>query len=303
MSALFILITCFGIVLLGLIASSVKIVRQQSVMIVETFGKFSRVLYPGINFIIPGIQQIRAVLNLYLQNLDIRIVAITSDKVTVVLDTTLVYQIREDKAAQAYYAVGDPIAVMTSTIENSIRSYVANQTHEEILQKRDELTQYLTEHLKDKFDEWGRMIYAFQIKDVALPEEITAAMSKVIASKRLQEAAEFEANANKILKIKAAEADREARKLSGLGIAEERSAIIDGLKSSVEHMQHATGADMSQVMNVVMLTQYMDTLKAIGNSPNSKIIFVNANPGSIDEMMQNIYSFINDTNKIDNTRS
>ncbi|BDQ04590.1 MAG: membrane protein [Candidatus Dojkabacteria bacterium] len=297
MSGLLFLVICFGLILLGLIASSVKIVNQQSVMVVETFGKFSRVLYPGINFIIPVIQQVRAVLNLYLQNLDVKIVAITSDKVTVVLDATLVYKIREDKVAEAYYAVGDPIAVMKSTIENSIRSYVANQTHEEILQKRDELTQYLTDHLKDRFEEWGRMIYAFQIKDVSLPEEITSAMSKVIASKRLQEAAEFEANANKILKIKAAEADREARRLSGLGVAEERSAIIDGLKSSVENMQNATGADISQVMNIVMLTQYMDTLKTLGNSQNSKIIFVNANPGSIDEIMQNIYSYINSANK------
>lgn len=291
----------YGIIIIAALAlvalAGIKIVRQQSVMIVETLGRFSRVLRPGINFIIPFIEQVRATLFLSVQNLDFDIAAITSDKVIIVLNTTLIYHIKPDKVADAYYAIADPVAVIKSTIENSIRSYVANQTHEEILQKRDELTQYLIQHLKDKFEEWGRIIDAFQIKDVMLPAEITKAMSKVIASKRLQEAAEFEANANKILKVKSAEAEREARKLAGLGVAEERQAIIDGLKASIENMQNATGADTEEVMNVVMLTQYMDAIKAIGTGKNSKIIFLNSNPGSIDDIMQNIAAYIQNNRK------
>ncbi len=292
MDAFLYLICCLAIIVIILIIAGVKIVQQQSVMIVERLGKFNRVLYPGINLIIPFIDSVRSTQYLFIQNLDFQIVAITSDKVTITLDTTLVYHIMPDKVADAYYSLGDPIAVIKSTLENSIRSYVANQTHEEILQKRDELTQYLIEHLTIKFEEWGRVIDAFQVKDVILPIEITNAMSRVIASKRLQEAAEFEANASKILKVKAAEADRESRKLSGLGVAEERQAIIDGLKLSIENMQSATGANTNEVMNVVMLTQYMDALKAIGTSENSKLIFMNSNPGSMDEVMQNMLGFI-----------
>lgn len=289
---IFYLICCLAVVIIITLLAGIKIVSQQSVMIVETLGKFSRVLHPGINVIIPFIESVRSTQYLYIQNLEFQIVAITSDKVTITLDTTLVYHIKKDKVADAFYSIGDPISVIKSTLENSIRSYVANQTHEEILQKRDELTQYLIEHLTNKFDEWGRVIDAFQVKDVVLPVEITNAMSKVIASKRLQEAAEFEANANKIIKVKAAEADREARKLSGLGVAEERQAIIDGLKASIENMASATGANTEEVMNVVMLTQYMDALKSIGTSENSKLIFMNSNPGSIDEVMQNLMGFI-----------
>lgn len=289
---LFYLICCLAIVIVIIILAGIKIVSQQSVMIVERLGKFNKVLYPGINVIIPFIDSVRSTQYLYIQNLEFQIVAITSDKVTITLDTTLVYHIQQDKVADAYYAIGDAISVMKSTLENSIRSYVANQTHEEMLEKRDELTEYLVEHLTGKFNEWGRVIDAFQVKDVILPAEITNAMSKVIASKRLQEAAEFEANANKIIKVKAAEADREARKLSGLGVAEERQAIIDGLKLSIENMQSATGADTNEVMNVVMLTQYMDAIKSIGTSGNSQLIFMNSNPGSIDEVMQNLMGFI-----------
>jgi regulator of protease activity HflC (stomatin/prohibitin superfamily) len=295
MEGLVTLLLCAGAIVLLLLLSGIKIVSQQTVLIVETLGKFSKVLTPGINFIIPVIQSVRYKAVLFGQNLDFQIVAITSDKVTIRLDTTLIYHIKPDKVAESYYSLADPISVMKTTIENSIRSYVALQTHEEILQKRDELTAYLVDHLREKFASWGREIDAFQIKDVVLPKEITDAMSKVIASKRLQEAAEFEANARKIQLVKAAEAEREARKLSGLGVAEEREAIVNGLKESIENMQSATGAQTESVMNVVMLTQYMDMMKAVGQAPNSKVIFMNSTPGSMDDVMKQMYGLLGST--------
>lgn len=293
MEAIIGLFMVFGVIFLFiLLIASIRIVRQQSAVVVETLGKYSKTLTPGINIIIPVIQKAVHTAYLYGRNLDMRIVAITSDKVTVTLDTTLIYYVKPEKVADSYYSLGDPIATMTSTIENSIRSYVAQQTHEEILQKRDELTTYLVEHLTEKFEKYGRIIDAFQIKDVVLPKEITDAMSKVIASKRLQEAAEFEANANKILKVRAAEADKEARILSGQGVAGEREAIVNGLKESIENMKQVTGGEVDSVMNVVMLTQYLDTLKAVGSTENSKVVFMNSNPGSMEDLTKQIYGMI-----------
>lgn len=294
MESLVFLILCGTGVLFLLLISGIKIVQQQSAMIVETLGKYSKTLTPGLHYVLPIVQKVVHKTYLFGQNLEFSIVAITADKVTVTLDTALVYYIKPEKIAESYYSLANPVAVMKSTIENSIRSYVALQTHEEILQKRDEMTQYLVEHLREKFETWGREIDAFQVKDVILPIDITSAMSKVIASKRLQEAAEFEANANKILKVKAAEADREARKLSGLGVAEEREAIINGLKESVENMQKVTGGETHSVMNVVMMTQYIDMLKDIGQNPNSKVVFLNSNPGSMDDIMQQMYGMVKD---------
>ena len=282
------------ILFIFVLISGVRVVQQQEAQVVETFGKFSKILNPGLNFVIPFIQKIRTKVFLFGQDMDFSIVAITSDKVTVKLDNTLVYHVKPDKIAESFYSLANPISVMKTTIENSIRSYVANQTHEEILQKRDELTQYLIEHLKEKFESWGREIDAFQVKDVVLPQEITDAMSKVIASKRLQEAANYEAEANKILKVKAAEADRESRKLSGLGVAEEREAIINGLKLSIENMKEATGGATESVMNIVMMTQYMDMLKSVGTTSNSKVVFLNSNPGSMDEAVKQMYAMMDD---------
>jgi regulator of protease activity HflC (stomatin/prohibitin superfamily) len=280
-----------------MLISGLKIVRQQTAVVVETLGKYNRTLGPGINYVVPILQRSAHTAYLYSQNLEFSIVAITSDKVTITLDTTLIYHVMPDKVAASFYALGNPVAVMKSTLENSIRSYVAQQTHEEILQKRDELTNYLVEHLTEKFEKWGRVIEAFQIKDVILPKEITDAMSKVIASKRLQEAAEFEANANKILKVRAAEADKESRILSGQGVAGEREAIVNGLKESIQNMKAVTGGEVDSVMNVVMLTQYLDTLKSVGSAENSKVVFLNSNPGSIDDMVKQIFGLIHSSDE------
>ncbi|GAB4140976.1 MAG: stomatin-like protein [Patescibacteria group bacterium] len=284
---IFLIVAIILILVLG-----IKIVEQQSVLIIETLGKFSRILRPGFNIIIPVIQRVRAKVSLFVQNLEFSIVAITADKVTVTLDTTLVFKVMENKVSESFYTLSNPISVMKSTIENSIRSFAATQTHEEILQKRDEMTEYLVEHLREKFENWGREIIAFQVKDVVLPAQITSAMSQVIASKRLQEAAEFEANAEKIKVVKAAEAERESRKLSGIGVAEEREAIVNGLKISIENMKESIGVDTNSVMNVVMLTQYLDMLKSISNQPNSKIVFLNSSPGNLDEIIKQIYGMI-----------
>lgn len=292
MGTIAILTLCLVIFLFILIVSGIRIVRQRTAVVLETLGKYSRTLRPGINYVIPIIQKSVHTAYLYGQNLEFSIVAITADKVTITLDTALIYYVKPDKVAESYYELGNPVAVMKSTIENSIRSYVAQQTHEEILQKRDELTAYLVEHLTEKFEKWGRIIEAFQVKDVVLPTEITDAMSKVIASKRLQEAAEFEANANKILKVRAAEADKEARILSGQGVAGEREAIVNGLKESIENMKAVTGGEVDAVMNVVMLTQYLDMLKSVGNTENSKVVFMNSNPGSLEDMIKQIYGLI-----------
>ncbi len=278
-----------GIIIL---LSGIKIVEQQSVLIIETLGKFSKVLKPGFNIIVPIIQRVRAKVSLFVQNLEFSIVAITSDKVTVTLDTTLVFKVMESKVSESFYTLSNPVSVMKSTIENSIRSFAAMQTHEEILQKRDEMTEYLINHLRDKFENWGREIIAFQVKDVVLPTQITSAMNQVIASKRLQEAAEFEANAEKIKVVKAAEAERESRKLSGMGVAEEREAIVNGLKVSIENMKESIGVDTNAVMNVVMLTQYLDMLKSVGGQENSKIVFLNSNPSNLDEITKQLYGMM-----------
>ena len=276
------------------LVAGIRIVQQQSILIVERLGQFNRVLPPGLHVIIPIFERVVYTLNLRTQNLDFSIVAITSDKVTITLDTSLIYQIIPKEAYSVAYNLQNPVQVIKTTVENSIRAYVAKQSHEEILEKRDELTVYLIDHLRDQMLSWGYQITNFQIKDVVLPSAITDAMSSVVASKRLQEAAENQANAEYIKVVRSAEAQKETRVLQGEGLAGERKAIINGLAESIQDLTVATGTSSESVLNIVMLNQYIDMLRTVGRdgAGNSKIVFLNSNPSGMSNIIQELTSMI-----------
>ncbi len=283
------------LLLLGLFAfGSFRLVKQQQLLIVERLGQYNRILKPGLNWIVPLLDNITFVLNLRTQNLDFSIVAITSDKVTITLDTVLIYKVLADEAYAVAYSLQNPVSVIKTTVENSIRAYVAQQTHEEILQKRDELTVYLIAHLRDQMLQWGYEIIGFQVKDVVLPTSITSAMSQVVASKRLQEAAQNEANAEYIKTVKAAEAQKQTRILQGEGLAGERKAIINGLAESIQELTATTGTSSQSVLNIVMLNQYIDMLRTIGRDENgnSKVVFLNSSPDGMSSAMQQLSEMV-----------
>jgi regulator of protease activity HflC (stomatin/prohibitin superfamily) len=289
------LLSILFILLLFVIITGVRLVQQQNLMIVERLGQYNRILKPGLNLIIPIIETIPHRLNLRTQNLDFAIVAITSDKVTITLDNSLIYQIIPTQAYAVAYTLQNPQMVIKTTVENSIRAYVSKLSHEEILQKRDEITVYLVEHLTQQMLGWGYQIISFQVKDVVLPVSITESMSRVVASKRLQEAAENEANAEYIKTVKSAEAQKQSRVLQGEGLAGERKAIINGLADSIQDLTQTTGTSSETVLNIVMLNQYIDMLRTIGKDENgnSKVVFLNSSPSGMNQTMQELSELIN----------
>jgi regulator of protease activity HflC (stomatin/prohibitin superfamily) len=177
-------------------------------------------------------------------------------------------------------------------VENTVRAFVATQTHEQVIQSRDEMTNFLITHLIKKLEEFGFAIDSFQVRDIILPREITDAMSRVISSRRNQEAAVAEAEARYILAVKEAEGLKETRRLQGEGLAAERDAIIKGLAHSVQEMQQATGATPMQVMNIVMANNYNDTLRTITNDKNgnTKTVFINSSPNAMTDIIAQLSS-------------
>lgn len=283
------------VLLIVVLIFSVKIVKQQTAYTVETLGKFSRVIFPGLNLVIPFIEITAKKVNLATLTLDFSILAITSDKVNISIDTTLVYKVIPEKVYEAAYAVDNPIQTIKALVENSIRAFVATQTHEEVIRSRDEMTEYLTKHLKDKLSEYGYNMDSFQFRDIVLPKDITDAMSRVVASKRLQEAAQNEAEAEYIRAVKTAEAQKQTRLLQGQGLALERKAIIDGLSESIVELREATGVTSESVMSIVMLNQYIDMLRSITNDKggNTKTVFVNPTPQGMQNIVQELTELVN----------
>ena len=280
------------LILLAIVATVfynfIHIVRQQTAFTVETLGKYSRVLMPGFNLIIPFVEVKARKINLSTMTLDCPIVAITSDKVNIKIDTALVYQVIQTKIYEAAYSLDNPVVTIRSLIDNSIRAFVATQTHEEVIRSRDEMTHYLMENLTVQLDKFGYSIDSFQFRDITLPKEITEAMSRVVASKRLQEAAFNEAQAEYIRTVRTAEAQKQTRLLQGEGLALERKAITEGLAQSIQEMQAITGVNAESLTNIVLANQYIDMLKTIttDKSGNTKTVFLNPSVSSVSDILQ-----------------
>jgi regulator of protease activity HflC (stomatin/prohibitin superfamily) len=287
---LFTMFGCIVFIFFILILSAFRVVQQNRVQIVQRFGKYANTLDSGLSLIVPLIDKVVADISLAMQNQIFQVDTVTNDKVSIRLKANLVYSIDRARVTDYYYKLSNPLETLTSFVENYVRSYVSSQTHEELLERREEISEYLIKHLDEKMSVWGIKISSFQVMDIVFPSEITDAMSKVVASQRLKEAAMNEAESAKIRVVKQAEAEKESRILMGEGVAGERRAIIDGLKESIDDMRQIPDIDTKEVMNLVVISQYFDTVRAVGESENSKIIFMNPAPQGANELVQGLTS-------------
>ncbi len=271
---------------------SLRIIDQNTVAVVELLGKYRRTLSAGLNILIPFFERIAERVTLRQQNFVAAGHYPSKDKVIVTVSTNLIYVVDgSDEGIKRYtYSLENRAQSIAASIENSLRTYIAKETHEGILEKKDELAEHIKLDLESQFTEWGMIIKSFQITEITFPVMISDAMSQVVASEQLRKAAENKGEAIKIQAIKEAEAEKERKRLQGEGIALERKAIAEGLKESMEIISVATGKNATDVMAVLTLTQYLDTVKSIGISNNTKVIFVDSSAGRTGELLQQLTS-------------
>ncbi len=214
----------------------------------------------------------------------------SKDKVIVDVATNLIFAVDSgpDGIKKFTYTLSNREQSIGAIIENSLRTYIAKETHEGILEKKEELAQHIRNDLEVQFSEWGMTISSFQITEVTFPATITQAMSEVVASEQLKKAAANKGEATKIQAVKEAEGEKERKRLQGEGIALERQAISEGLKESIEIVRGATGQGSAEILALLTLTQYLDTLKSIGLTQNSKIIFMDTNVNKTPDLMQQL---------------
>lgn len=282
----FLAILC-SVALLFLILS-VRIVQQNTVYVVEFLGRFRRIMPAGLNFKIPLFEVIAEKVTLRQRNFGLHNQYPSRDKVIVDVATNLIYCVDSSEIGvkKYVYSLTHRDKSIGAIIENSLRTYIAKETHEGILEKKEELAEHIKSDLDKQFFEWGMIISSFQITEVSFPEPITRAMSEVVASQQLMKAAANKGEATKIQVIKEAEAERERKKLQGEGMALEREAIAQGLKHSIEIMQKATGKQSEEILALLTLTQYTDTLKSIGMTENTKVLFMDSHPSKPQELMK-----------------
>ncbi|MBP9761762.1 SPFH domain-containing protein [Candidatus Saccharibacteria bacterium] len=276
-------------VLLVLIMLGLFTVRQQTVAIVERFGRFKKASRAGLNFKIPLIDQIAGRVNLRVQQLDVQVETKTKDNVFVFVIVSVQYFVPPEKVVDAFYKLQNPQEQITAYVFDTVRARVPAVNLDQLFEMKDDIATAVKAELDSVMDDFGYGIVKALVTDINPDEKVKVSMNEINAAQRLREAAIQQAEADKIRVVKAAEGEAESKALQGQGIANQRKAIIEGLKESVENFSSAVnGVNSQDVMNLVMMTQYFDTIKELGLSGKNSTILIPHGPGGMTDMSDQI---------------
>jgi len=293
-STVAILFVLFILVVIALIilGSSLFMVEQAQVMMVERFGRFARVARAGLNFKTPMIERKAGRLSLRVQQLNVKVETKTSDNVFVDIVVSVQYHVVEGKEFDAFYRLTNPEQQITAHVFDAVRSQVPTMTLDHVFEKKSDIEQAVSDGLRHKLNNFGYDIDGSPVTDIAPDEKVRAAMNEINAASRLREAAEQQGEAVKIKTVKAAEAEKESKKLQGEGIAAERIAIAEGIRDSVAALLAAAGdgrgVSPEEAMRTLILTQYFDTLRAIGAQSRASTVFLPHSPGGAADLSRQI---------------
>ncbi len=268
-------------------------VQQQSRAIVERFGRYLRTAKPGLNFKVPYIDYVVQRVSLRVQQLPVEVETKTLDNVFVKLFVAVQYRVIEGSEADSYYKLQDHVEQIKSYVLDVVRAKVPKMNLDEVFERKDDVGVAVKTELDVSMKIYGFEIPNALVTDVNPADNVKAAMNEIQTQQRLQVAAAAKGEANKILVVKNAEAEAESKRLQGEGIAKQRRAIVDGLRESIAAFTEAVGGvSEREVLNLVLLTQYFDTLKEIGISAGSKVILTPHAPGGMSDLNQQLSAAI-----------
>ncbi len=264
-------------------------VDQQTARIIQRFGKFERVAGPGLHLYSPFFETVSQPINLRVQQLDVKIETKTEDDVFVKVVVSVQYAVREDKIYEAFYKLEHPERQMSSYVFDVVRARVPLIKLDDVFEKKDDIADAIKGELSEVMGDFGYGILKALVTDIDPDAKVKEAMNEINAALRMRVAATEKGEADKILVVKAAQAEAESKALSGKGIADQRRAIIDGLRESIDDFQKAVhGATAQDVMNIVLLTQYFDMLKELGANANTNTVLVPHTPGAVTDLAEQI---------------
>lgn len=278
----------FGVAFV-LIASGLFTVDQQKIAIIERFGKFVRLAHPGLNFKIPLIETIRGQLSLRIMQLDVDIETKTQDDVFVGITTSVQYRVRPNKVYEAFYILDDPTHQIQAYVFDVVRASVPNIKLDDVFAKKDDIAVAVRTELQEVMGDFGLDIIKTLVTDINPDAKVKTAMNEINEAVRLRIAATERGEADKIIKVKQAEADAQSKILQGQGMAGQRKAIVDGLSESISEFQKDVhGTSTQDVMTLIMMAQYFDTLKDIGAHGNMNTVMIPHSPSHMNELSQQI---------------
>ena len=290
---IFNIFNAIGILIITFLVFGIFIVKQQSVALIERFGKFNRTALPGLNIRIPLIDRISGYINLRIQQLDVHVETKTKDNVFVKIILSVQYQAIESKIYEAFYRLEAPTEQIQSFVFDVVRAKVPNIELDDLFSKKDEIAVDVKNELHETMVNFGYEIIKTLVTDIQPNENVKMAMNEINAAQSLRRAAAERAEAEKIMRVKQAEAEAEANVLHGQGISGQRKAIIEGLSHSLEDIQkNSPSLSGENIMKMILMIQYFDTLREIGASSKTNTIFVPHSPDNINNIADQLREVI-----------
>jgi regulator of protease activity HflC (stomatin/prohibitin superfamily) len=292
------------LVLLFIIFSGLFTINQGYIGVVTMFGKYQRVVRPGLNIKIPILEHVFRRISYQNRSVELEFQAITTDQANVYFKSMLLYAVQNadeetiKKVAFKFISERDMMQALIRTVEGSIRTYVASKRQAEILGLRKEIVEYVKEQVDNSLEEWGYHLIDLQITDISFDKVILESMSKVVASNNLKAAAENEGQATLITKTKnaeaegnsikiAAEAEREAARLRGQGVALFRQEVAKGMTEAAEQMKQA-----NLDTNVILFSMWTEAIKNFAEYGKGNVIFLDGSPDGMENTMRQIQALM-----------
>ncbi|TAD85615.1 MAG: SPFH domain-containing protein [Bacteroidetes bacterium] len=299
-------VSTYGIwILLALILfTGLVTVNQGTISVVTMFGKYRRILKPGLNFKIPVLEQVFRKVSIQNRSVELEFQAVTQDQANVYFKAMLLYSVQNaeeetiKRVAFKFINDKDLMQALIRTIEGNIRSFVATKRQAEVLGLRREIVEYVKVEVDHSLEEWGYHLQDLQINDITFDKAIIESMSRVVASNNTKAAAENEGQAMLITKTRAAEAEgnaikiaaeaeRQAAQLRGQGVALFRQEVAKGMSEAAEQMKQA-----NLDTNVILFSMWTEAIKNFAEAGEGNIIFLDGSPEGMDKQMRSIMGML-----------
>lgn len=276
-------------------------IDQASIGVVERWGRFVKLASPGFHFFNPFLGECLAgVLSTRIRSLDVKIETKTKDNVFVQLICSIQYRIIRQNADDAFYELQNPQEQIQAYVFDVVRAHVPRMTLDELFEQKGDVAKAVLDELEKVMGAYGYNIEQILMVDIIPDPSVRKAMNEINAAQRLQLASVYKGEAEKILLVKRAEAEAEAKYLGGVGVAKQRQAITDGLRNNIVNFSHSvSGTSAKDVMDLIMVTQYFDTIKDLGNSSKNTTVFIPHGPGHVRDISDQIRSGVMEASSAD----
>ena len=288
------------ILILFVIMSGIVTINQGLIGVVTMFGKYRRIMRPGLNFKLPFLEQIYKKISIQNRSVELEFQAVTIDQANVYFKSMLLYSVLNideetiKNVAFKFISDKDLMQALIRTVEGSIRAFVATKKQAEVLNVRRDIVENVKEQVDIQLESWGYHLQDLQINDITFDEAIMTSMSKVVASNNLKAAAENEGQALLITKTKAAEAEgnaikiaaeaeRQAAQLRGQGVALFREEVAKGMSQAAEQMKQA-----NLDTNVILFSMWTEAIKNFAEYGKGNVIFLDGSSDGMEKTMRQI---------------